>query len=111
MMDGVIELPSQPDLPVGATLKCMECGTRLRKGQPHTAITPWPHQTLSLLIVTECIDDDDAAPYVRGSHAGTTGFRPSLRAETGMHRRGHEVGRRLTNPLVQGPDLVWREAR
>jgi len=111
MMDGVIELPSQTDLPPGKTFKCMECGTRIREGQPHTALAPRPHQTLSLLIASIRVDDGGLGAYVSGSHSGITGYRPRLGLrETPRHRTGYEIGRRLTKPLVQGPDLLWREA-
>jgi hypothetical protein len=108
-MDGVIELPSQTDLPAGATFKCMECGTRLRRGQPHTALAPRPHQTVSLLIATHATDDG-LREYVGGSHAGITGYREPLRPQE-THSRYHSpsMGRVITGWLVQGPDLLWRE--
>lgn len=110
-MDRVIEQPTQTDLPPGRTFRCLECGARLRSGQPHTALAPRPHQTLSLLVVHDRANDDEwMKPYVSGSHRGTTGYRPQLR-ETPNQRIGRAVGRKLLHPLVQGPDFVWREAR
>jgi hypothetical protein len=29
--------------------RCNSCGTRLRPGQPHTALVPYPHQTFAML--------------------------------------------------------------
>jgi hypothetical protein len=111
-MDGVIEQASQRDLPAGRTFSCMECGTRLRIGQPHTALAPKPHQTLSMAIIgsetlgpirparpsvrypgkwLEAVDvredfhadHDTLRGYVRGSHGGVTGWKPLLRHVTG----------------------------
>ena len=49
-------LGSQDDLPGpepgtvgGIAWRCCGCGTRLRPGQPHTALVPYPHQTFELL--------------------------------------------------------------
>lgn len=33
----------------GFAVRCCACGTRLRAGQPHTATSPWPHQTYAML--------------------------------------------------------------
>jgi len=46
----VYRLPPQPDLPPGETFRCGECGTRLRSGQPHSALEPKPHFTIAALI-------------------------------------------------------------
>lgn len=48
----------QTDLPPGRTFVCRHCGTRLRLGQPHSALKPWPHQNLDALIVHERIADE-----------------------------------------------------
>jgi hypothetical protein len=46
-------LPPQRDLPPGDTFKCRACGTRVRRGQVHIALKPWPHDTLEHLIKEE----------------------------------------------------------
>jgi len=46
-------MPPQPDLPPGRTYRCDECGTRLRSGQPHSALEPTPHQTLLAMEIRE----------------------------------------------------------
>jgi hypothetical protein len=38
------------------TLQCSECGTRIRPGQPHTAIEPTPHQSYEALTVNRAPD-------------------------------------------------------
>jgi len=38
-----------PDLPPGLTRQCIVCGTRLREGQGHTALSPYAHQTFEML--------------------------------------------------------------
>lgn len=45
-------MPPQADLPPGPTLQCSVCKTRLRPGQPHTALEPYPHQTLLAMGIT-----------------------------------------------------------
>ena len=45
----VIELPLQKDLPPGPTWRCMACGTRLRTGQPHSAVLPEPHYSIEVV--------------------------------------------------------------
>lgn len=32
---------------------CLACGTRLRPGQPHSALKPWPHEALNMLMVAK----------------------------------------------------------
>jgi len=36
-------------LPPGPVYRCLDCGTIVRHGQPHTASEPWPHQTIAAL--------------------------------------------------------------
>lgn len=36
-----------------ATFSCAICGTRIRPGQPHSALEPEPHQTVGALVVHE----------------------------------------------------------
>lgn len=55
----LIEAAPQDDLPPGRTLLCTECGTRVRDGQPHTAMRPRPHATLGALIRVESLEDAD----------------------------------------------------
>ena len=45
----LVPLPPQEDLPPGPTWRCSCCGTRVRSGQPHTAVEPRPHQTFGAL--------------------------------------------------------------
>lgn len=52
-------LPTQDSLPPGDTFKCRACGTRVRRGQVHIGLKPWPHDTLEHLIRTEDISSDD----------------------------------------------------
>jgi hypothetical protein len=97
-------LGPQADLPKGRTLECRECGTRLRDGQPHTARSPKPHQSLAALIIRAedlepvrparpskfypkaeipaldavtdfYIERGEISEYVAGSHRGVTGWR------------------------------------
>lgn len=46
-------LAPQADLPPGPTSRCSACGTRLRTGQPHTGMKPYPHAVYTMLIVEE----------------------------------------------------------
>ena len=48
-----IPLEEQSDLPPGRTHRCEHCDTRLREGQPHAALKPYPHGTLEMLIKEE----------------------------------------------------------
>lgn len=41
------------------TMQCLVCGTRLRPGQPHSALKPEPHQTIAPLIVPESLDPEE----------------------------------------------------
>lgn len=149
-MDGVIEMGAQTDLPVGRVFRCCHCGTRLKEGQPHTALQPYAHQSLTTLVISadrldpvrparkinaslpgtvsvrprtvrgevEAVDaradfyaeHGSQSGYVAGSHAGTTGFLPSLSAE-GIRRSKQGQGRVLTRALEQGADGTWREAK
>jgi hypothetical protein len=45
-----IPLGEQPDLPAGRATRCTACGTRLRPGQPHTAMEPYPHAVYDMLV-------------------------------------------------------------
>lgn len=49
---GVIEIGQQPDLPPGRVFECVHCGTRLKEGQPHCALQPYPHQSLTTLVIS-----------------------------------------------------------
>ena len=49
----VVLLEPQADLPPGNTWRCTACGTRLRRGQPHSALEPYPHQAMNALLVRE----------------------------------------------------------
>ena len=56
-----MELIRQAD----GSLKCSECSTLLRSGQPHTALEPTPHQSLEALVVYETLEEMDSKD---GSH-------------------------------------------
>jgi len=44
------DLPGpRPGTGGGVAYRCNGCGTRLRPGQPHTALEPYPHQTFAML--------------------------------------------------------------
>ena len=43
------DMGPQPDLPPGRTARCSVCGTRLRTGQPHTAMLPHPHSVYDVV--------------------------------------------------------------
>jgi hypothetical protein len=47
----LIPMPPQEDLPDGLTWQCSECGTRVRRGQPHSALEPTPHMSYAALTV------------------------------------------------------------
>jgi hypothetical protein len=53
----LLKLAPQPDLPPGDTFRCLVCGTRIRPGQPHSALAPEAHYTVDALLVRE-----EAAP-------------------------------------------------
>ena len=40
----------------GRVLRCSECDTLLRPGQPHTAFEPTPHVSLDALTVIEALE-------------------------------------------------------
>lgn len=46
------KMEPQADLPPGDTYQCEHCGTRLRPGQPHSALEPIPHQTYRAVMGT-----------------------------------------------------------
>lgn len=52
--------PRARQAPHAPTFRCLVCGTRLRTGQPHSALEPVPHQVHDTLIVRERVPDD---PY------------------------------------------------
>jgi hypothetical protein len=63
----LIPMPEQKDLPPGPTWQCDTCGERVRTGQPHTALVPWPHQSYAALIVTmtrEELEREDTGPVL-----------------------------------------------
>ena len=41
------------DLPPGRTWLCSACRTRIRTGQPHRAVEPYPHATIEPLFERE----------------------------------------------------------
>jgi hypothetical protein len=49
----LVKMEPQEDLPEGDTWKCRVCRTRVRLGQPHTAVEPWPHSTLEAMTTFE----------------------------------------------------------
>jgi len=61
------------DLPAGRTFECSECGTRLRIGQPHTALQPKPHVTLDALTVLEPMPNDYGHSAMRSQLFGVGG--------------------------------------
>jgi hypothetical protein len=103
----MIELFGQTDLPPGRVFQCQHCYTRLKEGQPHTALSPYPHQSLTTLVVSSDREDAFLDGYVYGSHAGVTGYRPALIPSAAPSGPG--IGRIVTGPLVQGDDGLWRE--
>ena len=52
---GVEPLVTQRDLPEGLTVRCLHCGARIREGEPHIAIEPYPHGTMAMLTKREKI--------------------------------------------------------
>jgi len=54
---GVIELFGQDDLPPGRVFQCQHCFTRLKEGSPHSAMSPYPHQSLAANIVRAAKDE------------------------------------------------------
>jgi len=47
----LVPIAEQRDLPPGQTWLCMACGTRVKVGQPHRSVTPYPHATIKPLVV------------------------------------------------------------
>lgn len=80
--------------------QCSDCGCLVRQGQPHIGLKPRPHEAFDALLVTAS--------------------RRSLEAQDGSHGEMYVEeegatrdtrGRRVTRPLVQGEDGLWREER
>jgi hypothetical protein len=108
---GVVELFGQTDLPPGRVFGCYHCGTRLKEGQPHTALRPYPHQSLTTLVKTEKLTDE-LDGYVMGSLLGITGYRPQLIAPAHPKKVPAGHGRIIEGVLVQDPvSLLWHEVK
>ena len=56
-------MKEQKDLPPGDTFQCRACGARIRRGEPHTAVSPFPHNTLEALFVEVDVIEDDASTF------------------------------------------------
>lgn len=53
--------PGDAEAGHGRLLRCEACGTYLRSGQPHSAVSPFPHQALDMLVVVEPADFEELA--------------------------------------------------
>jgi hypothetical protein len=60
-MTKLVLMTPQKDLPPGPTWQCQDCGERVRTGQPHIALEPFPHSTLEACTVYMTEEDLAAA--------------------------------------------------
>lgn len=91
---------------------CAHCGATVLPGQPHSALAPFPHQTVGALIARDSLAEADAAD---GSHAEVEHDGSCCHScdplTIGRKRVGVTIGRIVTGDLVQGPDGLWREVK
>lgn len=58
--------PEAAEMPPGKTWRCGACRTRLRRGQPHSARRPWPHEAYDVQIVPRAeLDATQVLPEAR----------------------------------------------